>query len=119
MMNTPCGRSGRVPVPEAASAWLEGSAPDQEMLMGLRCPSIPKQKHPAPAPGSRCCWDLAWLLRVHCTQGKLGFLSGLKINSLGTLGKKEVVSVTALPKHLSVYWLLVAFARFLVLKISH
>lgn len=84
---------------------------------GLRCPDIPKGKHPA--PGSPCCWDLAWLLRYCCTQGKPGFLSGLKINSLGTSGKKEVISVTALPKHLSPFWLLLAFARLLLLEISH
>lgn len=76
-------------------------------------------QHPAPAPGSPCCWDLAWPLHACRTQGKLGFLSGLKINSLGALGKKEVISVTALPKHLFSCWLLVAFERLLLLEISH
>jgi len=55
---------------------------------GLRCSDIPKGKHPAPASWSLCCWDLARLLYDHCTQGKLGFLSGLKIN-LAPWGKRR------------------------------
>lgn len=51
----------------------------------------------------------------HHAQGMLGPVSGLKINSLGTLGKKEAISVTALPKRLSPC---VALARLLLLEIS-
>lgn len=51
----------------------------------------------------------------HHAQGMLSPVSGLKINSLGTLGKKEAISVTALPKRLSPC---VALARLPLLEIS-
>lgn len=52
--------------------------------------------HPAPDPCSSSFWALALLLHA---QGQPGFLSGLKITSLGTLGGKEVISVPALLEH--------------------
>lgn len=83
---------------------------------GARRAAVPQLPQEAT---SRCrvpmVLGLARPLCPHRALGMLGPVSGLKINSLGTLGKKEVISVTALPKRLSPC---VALARLLLLEIS-
>lgn len=83
---------------------------------GARRAAVPQLPQEAT---SRCrvpvVLGLAWPLCPHHAQGMLSPVSGLKINSLGTLGKKEAISVTALPKRLSPC---VALARLLLLEIS-
>lgn len=74
------------------------------------------QRGSVPLCGDLQHWNLTWLPCTHHAQGMLRFVPGFKIISLGTLGKKEVISVTALPKHLSPC---TALARLLLLRISH
>lgn len=93
----------------ASSPWQQGAGQSAAVL-------------PAPQRGSVPLWDdlqlwnLVWLPCTHHGQGMFRSAPGLKIISLGTLGKKEVISVAALPKHLSPC---TALARLLLLRISH